>query len=607
MPGTRWEIMTLRRRRGGSDRHPGAAPRAAVPSLAAVALLTALVAALWVGPAASASIRHSGPKASHSGEPTGLGASRPASPHPGWVKYFIVAPPNHGHKEFLFQIAVITLGKGTLYPEIVKLNKGRLQPDGGRLENPMTIEPGWILVLPPNASGPGVHYGPLPVVHPLPPKSSATAPHAPVTAPARVGTKTAIAGGTSLAALLLIAGLGIVVRQRRKARGRQQAGGAGPPASPAAPEMLPVGGRPELDAPRPALDSPADSPIPLMAAPAPDTPVAPGFLQFPDQPAAPNWPDYLMPGGSRPTVPAAPDQTGIPGPVMPAPAMTDGPAAWAAPVADPVADPAVQADADPAVRRHDPTGGQVAAADATASTALSPAALRILGAQRSSARLAEIADMPTQEHQVALGGDWIRIVLTEAPAARTPAAGREGQARNGHTWLTSAPYLVWTPLPYDTPDGGIAFACLGAGDEGCLFIDLAAAPGTVSIGGDSAAAARLAESLAHQLCAASAAGSTAATVVVGDVLPEPRPAGATWVASLHELEGMPAAPGPNASTEILFCRLHSNEDVFPLARYVSRASRHVVPVVLASLPDAPWSFTAQPSRHPAEGLRSVHA
>ena len=45
---------------------------------------------------------------------------------------------------------------------IFKLNKDRLQPDGGRLENPTVIDPGWILVLPSNASGPGVHYGPLP-------------------------------------------------------------------------------------------------------------------------------------------------------------------------------------------------------------------------------------------------------------------------------------------------------------------------------------------------------------------------------------------------------------------------------------------------------------
>lgn len=66
----------------------------------------------------------------------------------------IVQPPKNGHKEFLFEIAAQTLGNGNLYMEIFNLNKGRLQPDGGRLVKPTSIDPGWILVLPAKASGP---------------------------------------------------------------------------------------------------------------------------------------------------------------------------------------------------------------------------------------------------------------------------------------------------------------------------------------------------------------------------------------------------------------------------------------------------------------------
>jgi hypothetical protein len=45
--------------------------------------------------------------------------------------------------------------------------------------------------------------------------------------------------------------------------------------------------------------------------------------------------------------------------------------------------------------------------------------------------------------------------------------------------------------------------------------------------------------------------------------------------------------------------------VFPLARYVDSAPCRVVPLILADLPDAPWSFTAHQSPHPAEVLQPV--
>ena len=75
--------------------------------------------------------------------------------------------------------------------------------------------------------------------------------------------------------------------------------------------------------------------------------------------------------------------------------------------------------------------------------------------------------MPAQRHRVALGDDRIDVVLTEAPVV-----SHEGRPRSGHTWLTATPYLVWTPLPYDAPDDGVAFACIGAGDEGALAVKL---------------------------------------------------------------------------------------------------------------------------------------
>ncbi len=129
-------------------------------------------------------------------------------------------------------------------------------------------------------------------------------------------------------------------------------------------------------------------------------------------------------------------------------------------------------------------------------------------------------------------------------------------------------------------------------------------PGPVAIGGDHQAAVRLAESIMHQLCAAEAAGRTCTVVVVGDAFPEPLPSAAAWAPSLRDLG---AAPPPGDGTEVVFCQLHSSEDAFALDRYVSSVQRRVIPVVLANLPDAPWSFTVQPSRYPNQALHSMIA
>jgi hypothetical protein len=246
-------------------------------------------------------------------------------------------------------------------------------------------------------------------------------------------------------------------------------------------------------------------------------------------------------------------------------------------------------------------GGPDSAAGEPGSRATSeffyPAALRLLGVRRRASGSAGGAGSLVQRIEVAQGDYRIEVLLAEAPAG-----GRTGRSEKNHTWVASAPYLVWTPLPHDFPADGVAFACLGAGDEGCLFLDLAAAPGAITIGGDQAAATRLAESLAHQLCLSPAAGHVG-VVVVGSALPPPPPLGAEWLPSVADL--VRRQPRQDGRVEMVFCRLGSGDDVFPLARYVSSAPSRVVPIVLADLPDAPWSLTASPSALPAEVLQPV--
>jgi len=77
-----------------------------------------------------------------------------------------------------------------------------------------------------------------------------------------------------------------------------------------------------------------------------------------------------------------------------------------------------------------------------------------------------------------------------------------------------------------------------------------------------------------------------------------------WVASAADLGSRDRA-GPGGEAELVFCRPGSNEDVFPLARYVAGAPYRVIPLVLADLPGAPWSFTAHPARHPVGVLQPV--
>ncbi len=102
------------------------------------------------------------------------------------VKYYVVQPSFQGAPESLWDIAGRLLGSGRRYPEIYQLNAGREQPDGGQLSDPTRLTAGWLLILPWDAAGDGVHVGTLP-------DALAAAPSAsPATVPAAAATSCAI-------------------------------------------------------------------------------------------------------------------------------------------------------------------------------------------------------------------------------------------------------------------------------------------------------------------------------------------------------------------------------------------------------------------------------
>jgi len=75
------------------------------------------------------------------------------------VNVYVVPDPgvSGGRDESLAAIAGRTLGDPARAAEILALNKGRAQPDGGSLESATDgVRPGWVLVLPSDARGPEV-------------------------------------------------------------------------------------------------------------------------------------------------------------------------------------------------------------------------------------------------------------------------------------------------------------------------------------------------------------------------------------------------------------------------------------------------------------------
>ena len=67
-------------------------------------------------------------------------------------RVYVVQPPEGRYHDNLWDIAERNLGDGRAYTQIYDLNAGRVQPDGGSLELARLIQPGWLMVMPDEAT-----------------------------------------------------------------------------------------------------------------------------------------------------------------------------------------------------------------------------------------------------------------------------------------------------------------------------------------------------------------------------------------------------------------------------------------------------------------------
>jgi hypothetical protein len=146
----------------------------------------------------------------------------------GQVKYYVVQPPGPDGPQTLSMIAQQTLGDADLFQKIFDLNKGRLEPDGQRVKDPMLLQPGWVLELPPQATGTGVMEGTLANAMGQSPSTAPQPTAAPPSAAAKTSTTTtttnktvptaAVWAGLGTGAASLAGGTLLVVLRRSRAR-----------------------------------------------------------------------------------------------------------------------------------------------------------------------------------------------------------------------------------------------------------------------------------------------------------------------------------------------------------------------------------------------------
>lgn len=494
-----------------------------------------------------------GPTRAVAAEPTPAVASGATpSPTAEVVKYYIVGHTGTTEREYLFQIAARTLGDGRRYMEIFELNEGRLQPDGARLEDPYVLMPGWILILPPDAEGPGVVVGPPPAFG----SSSSGGSTSPAAAPSPDSGDGMIRAAALIVVLIvLVVALHLLRRGRRielPALARATAADGPQPVTPAGDQPGPTDhSRPPARSRRKgrsATDGPATDRPPQ------DRPVR---GRTPTDPATSGRTtgDQATSGRTASDRPAG-DRTNRGWPGSPEPRRPfDGPTI-------PSGLPAVPTGA------NRPTGASPGSAVASPrSTMASPGSSGASGGSTGvPAGPAEASAGPTEptatrvQVNLTAGQDRLTIRLIGArPGAGDAILGR-GEAR--------------------PPRSGGAVVQLGDAGPDALWVDLTACPDVVRITGDPAGVHRQCEAIARQLAQAGVP-----TVAVGDVPGVSGVVARTVAAPDQVIDGAAAA-----QVLIAFLADSAASGGAALHELITSRRPRVVPVVVGAGPKSRWSI-----------------
>ncbi|MFI2710661.1 hypothetical protein ACH495_11100 [Micromonospora sp. NPDC018662] len=503
-------------------------------------------------------------------------------------RYYVVGPPVDGQREYLYAIALRTLGNGNRYREIVDLNTGRAQPDGETFTDGLVLNPGWVLVLPRDARGQGVRVGPLPRTRtrsappvtrsptpaPSPPARTTAPPsrvppstRAPATtkaaarppvatevaAPPPGGRRTSGGGvdplvirvGAGVLSVLLAVVAIVLLRPGRAGRGVSLAGDDGP-------------WPPE----RHHTPAPGDRATAEPAAPAAD-----------DAATAARRPDDDPPG-TTPAVPPASSSAPPPRQASPPPA---GPDRSVEPDRSAESAPSVGPDRSAESASSAGSGRPVEPTPASPATPATPSARP---AAPSSAGAGTAPDVPRPPLPAADEAPYLTADLeTDAGPARVRLVGvAAGRGVPPYAWLG----------PEEAAPPAVLPLVLGRRGPWRLHVDLARVPDVFTLVGPTAVCGRAAATLAGRL---SAAGVGVA--VVGEALGAEPPDGC------RRLPVLPEPPGPGEdlpAPSVVFTAGPSPAGARGLA---AATAGRCVPVVLGPVPAGRWSLQFDGDGEPA--------
>ncbi|WP_238012836.1 hypothetical protein KZZ52_15300 [Dactylosporangium sp. AC04546] len=518
-----------------------------------------------------------------------LGPALPgyAQPSPGpstaVTKYYVVGPPVDGHREYLFDIAARTLGNGRRAAEIFNLNQHRPQPDGGRLQDPTVLQEGWILLLPPDADGPGVHEGEPPAM-----PTSAEAGNARQVAEATRPTSSVSevnARVTTIRIGLLMATVGLLAASVRLLRGgRRRPDGAAAGRTSAGPARVSppvVAETVSVPAARPA-DAGMAVPADVGWEDVPHRPMVPPGATAGRPPAVPEWtqlvPMVVQPAAAPWTETAdrrAPNRAAeragrraMEPPVLSRPGRPPLTSTGSAPAGDPPATPRRPAGQP---RPHTPAAAPAdIPADIPAEMLAEMPAEMLAGVRAETGRPGSGARADGIDAELSLGDDVIRVRL----------AGGRG----------TAPAITWSTAG-EEPADAVVPVYLGQAEGRCLYLDLAQCPDVVAVTGESHSRERLALAMVDQL----SAGIRAFRVtVVGRAIggqPAMHPSGYRKVRRLADVRTETAG---SIAAHVVFCDLAEPGDAKLLRDLMAGCSGVMVPVIVGDVPRARWSLSAAP-------------